>query len=42
MDKDLGDLRDLFDDIIGSFEYVDVSEIPNIELYMDQVLTFTL
>ena len=40
MEKELGDLRGLFDEIISSFEYVDVSEIPNIELYMDQVLTF--
>jgi len=34
------DFEKLFDEILQKFDYVKLSDVPNIELYMDQVTTF--
>ena len=36
----MDEIEKLFDVILQEFEYVKLSDVPNIELYMDQVTTF--
>ncbi len=40
MDAELERILKKFDEIIESFGYISSDEIPNIELYMDQVISF--